>query len=344
MTLKPPTETTPNNPGWQTLLADVITDSTELSNLLELSTDTLTNSIRASQDFALRVPRAFVARMQKNNLQDPLLQQVLPIAAELQIIPGYTRNPLQEKRANPLPGLLHKYFGRVLLLVAGGCAIHCRYCFRRHFAYAENAPGKAEYAAILDYIRSDSSIHEVIYSGGDPLLAQDHVLASLTQDIANIPHVTTLRIHTRLPIVIPERITAELLYWFTSTRLQPVMVLHCNHANEIDNSVIDALSRLRQANVTLLNQAVLLKGVNDDVDALINLSKRLFATGVLPYYLNLLDKVHGAAHFAVSAARARRLVGAMISALPGYLVPKLVQEKSGMPAKCPLLPTILHRD
>lgn len=323
-------------PAWQTSLSNVVTDPAELCQLLELPPHALNNAGFAHQDFALRVPREFVARMQKGNLDDPLLKQILPVADEMQAMPGYSNDPLQEKQANPLPGLLHKYQGRVLLLVAGGCAVHCRYCFRRHFSYAENVPGKPGWEAILNYIAADSSIREVIYSGGDPLLLKDEVLAVLTQKLAAIPHVTTLRIHTRLPVVIPARITDALLSWLTGTRLQPVMVIHSNHAHEMDAGVIAELERLRRAHITVLNQTVLLKGINDDADTLIKLSQRLFSGGVLPYYLHMLDAVQGAAHFTVSTDTARQLVATMADHLPGYLVPKLVREVPGMKAKCPI--------
>lgn len=325
--------------SWQKALADVITDLDELCALLQLN-PTQFNSDHAIVDFALRVPRCFVARMKKGDLKDPLLLQALPQAEEMQLTPGYTQDPLQEKKANPIPGLLHKYHGRVLLLIAGSCAINCRYCFRRHFSYKENTPGKIGWDVALNYIAENPLISEVIYSGGDPLLAKDEILAAITQKIAAIPHVTTVRIHTRLPIVIPDRVTDTLLNWLTNTRLKPVVVVHCNHANEIDVHVEQAIQRLLKAGIVVLNQAVLLQGVNDSAETLIALSKRLFAVGVLPYYLHLLDPVQGTAHFTVAALDAKKILGEMTNKLPGYLVPKLVQEKAGMLAKCSLLPDI----
>jgi EF-P beta-lysylation protein EpmB len=313
----------------------VITSARELCALLQLDLPQFLSQT-ATAEFALRVPRSFVARMVPGDLNDPLLKQVLPIAAEMQLAPGYSHDPLQEKKVNPVPGLLHKYQGRVLWLLSGGCAIHCRYCFRRHFAYQENTPGRAGWEAALNYIVQNPDISEVIYSGGDPLLLKDELLAELTQKIAAIPHVTTLRIHTRLPIVIPERVTEGLVDCLRKTRLQAVVVLHCNHANELDSNVAQALQPLRQAGITLLNQSVLLRGVNDDAEVLIALSRRLFAVGVLPYYLHMLDAVQGAAHFAVSLDKARELKEVLRGALPGYLVPRLVQEKAGMASKCPV--------
>lgn len=332
--------TPPTRLPWQQALADVITNIQELCHILQLDPAPFLEPHKGL-DFGLRVPHSFVARMTKGDPNDPLLRQVLPLAEEAQITPGYTHDPLAEKTTNPIPGLLHKYHGRVLLLVSGGCAIHCRYCFRRHFAYHENTPGQAGWDKAIAYIAAHPDITEVIYSGGDPLLLKDDFLASLTEKIAAIPHVTTLRIHTRLPVVIPERVTPALCDWLKNTRLQTVVVLHCNHANEIDTQLAQAIQNLRQAGVMLLNQAVLLAGVNDATETLIALSKRLGAVGVLPYYLHLLDPVQGTAHFAVPMEEAKKLWEALLPKLPGYLVPKLVQEKAGMPAKCPVFPDAL---
>lgn len=318
---------------WQQQLKHAITDPAELYARLELDPATLPNAHTASAEFSLRVPLPFIARMEKGNYHDPLLQQVLPQGIEQTPTPGYSHDPLQEQRFTPIPGLLHKYHGRVLLLTSGGCAVNCRYCFRRHFPYAQHQLDERHWQQALDYIRADSSIFEVILSGGDPLLARDAVLERLSAQLALIPHLTLLRIHTRLPIVIPERITPELLTWFTHTRLKPVLVLHSNHANEIDADVADAVTRLRRADVLVLNQSVLLKGVNDQVDALVALSHALGRIGVVPYYLHLLDPVQGAAHFAVNARIAKRLHTELRGRLPGYLLPRLVTETPGAYAK-----------
>jgi len=322
-----------NNLSWQTALKNAVTEPQQLLELLELNSALLPAAQQAAKLFPLRVPRGFIARMQKGEPLDPLLQQVLPLGAELIETSGYVSDPLQEKSANPLPGLLHKYHGRVLLTVTSACGVNCRFCFRREFPYAENNPGVAGWEAALQYIAADPSIHEVILSGGDPMVAADKQLAALTAKIAEISHVTTLRIHTRLPIVLPERITAELIQGLTTTRLQGVMVLHCNHAQEIDAHVIAAMKMLQDAGITLLNQSVLLKGINDSVVTLVALSKKLFSAGILPYYLHQLDKVRGVAHFEVDDARARDLVAHMTQQLPGYLVPKLVREIPGVAAK-----------
>lgn len=323
-------------PGWQQSLVNVIRDLDELLTALQLSPDRAPYDLSHCRDFPLRVPREFVARMQPGNWHDPLLLQVLPLARELAYQPGFEADPLGEASANPVPGLIHKYRGRVLVIVSGGCGIHCRYCFRRHFPYAENNPGRADWEGMLDYIRADTSIHEVILSGGDPLVASNRLLADLVRQLAAIPHLQTLRVHTRLPIVIPQRVDPDCLAWLTTSRLKPVVVVHANHANEIDSNVRGALLRLRAAGVTTLNQAVLLAGVNDSLEQLIALSEQLFDAGTLPYYLHLLDRVDGAADFDVPEHRAIELVQGMLANLPGYLVPRLVREVAGAASKIPL--------
>ena len=326
--------------SWQEELANSVRDPEQLFALLALPADQLDVARAACRDFALRVPRPYLSRIKAGDLNDPLLKQVLPIGDELLAAPGYSADPLGENDANPIPGLIHKYQSRVLLVVSPNCAINCRYCFRRHFPYGDNKPGRNEWQRALDYIAADPSINEVIYSGGDPLASSDKQLAWLTEQIAAIPHITRLRVHTRLPVVIPQRVTDNLISWLTGTRLKPVMVIHCNHANEIDTEVTEAMSQLKSAGVTLLNQAVLLKGINDDVETQVALSERLFSAGVLPYYLHVLDKVQGAAHFEVSDDRARHLAGELLSRLPGYLVPKLTREQAGASSKTPLAPIL----
>ena len=320
---------------WQKELASAFTQPEKLLEYLELDPRAFEHHIKARKLFPMRVPRAFAARIEKGRIQDPLLQQVLPLADEFVEYPGFSEDPLQEQQ-NSQPGILHKYLSRVLLIVRGGCAVNCRYCFRRHFPYGENSVNKQGWLDALSYIRSDTNINEVIYSGGDPLMAKDEFLAWLTEQIESIPHVTRLRIHTRLPVVIPNRITPELLNWFTGSRLSSVMVVHINHANEIDASLKEKLLQLRRAGVTLLNQAVLLKGVNDDIESQVALSESLFEAGVLPYYLHMLDKVQGAGHFEVDEKTARKIMAGLIKRQPGFLVPKLVREIADQPGKTPL--------
>jgi EF-P beta-lysylation protein EpmB len=320
--------------NWQNQLRDTITSAQQLLGMLNLSAEEVGFSEEACAEFALKVPLAFVRRMQAGDPMDPLLLQVLASRHELQLVPGYQSDPVGETGAtNPHRGVIHKYLGRALLIVSGNCAVNCRYCFRRHFPYAENQNSRQQWQAALQYISADQSIREVILSGGDPLVVTDRQLHELVSSIAAIPHVRRLRIHSRLPIVIPDRITAGLLDAICHPRLQTVMVAHCNHPNEIDDSVTRAMTAMRKRDITLLNQAVLLAGVNDNAPTLIELSEKLFAAGVLPYYLHLLDKVQGAAHFDTPEHRARKLMGEISSRLPGYLVPRLAREIAGETSK-----------
>jgi EF-P beta-lysylation protein EpmB len=320
--------------SWQQQLRNTLTTADQLLSRLNLNAEEVGFSAQASAQFSLKVPLAFVNRMRAGDPKDPLLLQVLASAQELQKVPGYGNDPVGETgSSNPQRGIIHKYHGRVLLIVSGGCAVNCRYCFRRQFPYSDNQNSRTQWREALLYIRSDSSIEEVILSGGDPLVATDRQLAELVIEIASIEHVRRLRIHTRLPIVIPMRITDTLLDAICHPRLQTIMVVHCNHPNEIDPSVHTAMSALRRRDITLLNQSVLLAGVNDDAETLIALSDKLFAAGALPYYLHLLDKVQGAAHFDVCEERATLLIGEMASRLSGYLVPKLAREVVGAGSK-----------
>ncbi len=320
---------------WQQELAGGIADPHELLRLLEVEPRTLPAPVLTAAPFPMRVPHAYVARMRRGDPLDPLLRQVLPIAAETCDAPGYVADPVGDLAAEAVPGVLHKYQGRALLITTGACAVHCRYCFRRQFPYAESHAARDRWAAALDYLRRDASIREVILSGGDPLTLGDAKLAELVHALEDIPHLRRLRLHTRLPVVLPSRVDDRLLGWMGGTRLQKVVVIHANHANEIDAWVVEAVRRLQTVDVTLLNQAVLLAGVNDRAGALCDLSEALFAAGVLPYYLHLLDPVAGAAHFDVPRPRALRIMSELRAALPGYLVPRLVRELAGSPSKVP---------
>jgi EF-P beta-lysylation protein EpmB len=322
--------------SWQKALSDAVRDPAELLSLLELPRDLLPAARKAAQTFPLKVPRSFVARMAKGDPADPLLRQVLPLGAELQTAQHYSTDPVGDLTASPVPGVIHKYHGRVLLVASGACAVHCRYCFRRHFPYQDNHARKNRWQPALDYIASDPSITEIILSGGDPLTLSDQSLQDLLAGLSPISHLLRLRIHTRFGIVLPQRIQPDLVQLLTTSRLQTVVVIHTNHANELNNEVISAMARLKQSGITLLNQTVLLKSINDNPDDLVNLSERLFAAGVLPYYLHILDKVQGAAHFNVDIAAARQLHCSMLARLPGYLVPRLVEERAGYSHKVPL--------
>lgn len=314
---------------WQDSLADLITDPGELFAILNLDHRFLSAARAAAAVFPLRVPRAFAARMERGNVNDPLLRQVLPLGIELEPAAGFTKDILRESGANPVPGLLHKYQSRVLVTLTSACAVHCRYCFRRFFPYEDNNPGRAGWAKIIKYIQADPAINEVILSGGDPLSVSDSLLLDFTDRVSTVPHIKRLRIHTRFPIMLPERITDSFMAWAASLSMQLVMIVHVNHPREINADVSAMLQRLHDAGITLLNQSVLLKGVNDDAKTLADLSEILFASGVLPYYLHTLDKVEGAAHFDVDLDTARRIHAMVNQMLPGYLVPRLVSEIPG---------------
>lgn len=316
---------------WQMELAQAISDPAQLLRALDLEPSL--GCTASGRNFSLRVPQSYVARMRKGDPHDPLLRQVLPITEEQAIALGFSYDAVGDIKAMTIPGLLHKYHGRVLLIATGACAVHCRYCFRRHFPYADANASTGQWEAALDYIRADTSIREVILSGGDPLSLSDHRLAVLVNRLAEIPHLHTLRVHTRLPIVLPARVNDTLLAWLTGSRLRPVVVVHVNHANEIDDAVRAALGRFIAAHVPLLNQSVLLHGVNDSVTALADLSHALFDTGVMPYYLHMLDRVLGTAHFEVDEVTACRLLDGLRRIVPGYLMPRLVREREGAPNK-----------
>lgn len=321
---------------WQQALAEVVTDPAELLSLLDLDPGLLPAAIAAGRAFRLRVPRPFIARMRRGDPADPLLRQVLPLGEELLAVPGYGTDPLAEAGHVRDAGLLQKYQGRVLAIASGACAVNCRYCFRRHFPYQEHTPDTAHWERLLADIAGDPSVEEVILSGGDPLLVSNRRLAWLVGELAAIPHLRRLRVHTRLPVVLPARVDAALPGILAGTRLVPVLVVHANHANELDEPFRLAMARLADAGVQLLNQSVLLRGVNDSPAALSDLSHRLLACRVLPYYLHLLDPVAGAAHFDVPEPEAVALMTAISARLPGYLVPRLVREVPGRPAKSPV--------
>lgn len=317
---------------WQVELQQGVRDTAELWRLLELP-EALRPATYESPAFPLKVPRGFVARMRKGDPADPLLRQVLPLHAETQAMPGFIADPVGDGDAVAVPGTLHKYHGRALIITTGACAIHCRYCFRREFPYADHHALGAAWPQTLAYLAAHDDIHEVILSGGDPLLQSDARLAAMFASLAAIPHLRTLRVHTRLPIVLPSRVTRELLSVFTQQRLTPVVVVHANHPQELDATTADALRSMANAGIRLFNQAVLLRGVNDDADCLARLCTRIFELGVTPYYLHLLDRVQGAAHFEVAEAEALALHSTLEARLPGYLVPRLVREVPGAPAK-----------
>lgn len=320
-------------PAWKIALKTAITDPVELLQALDLSPNLLPELLKGQALFPLRVPRGFLARMEKGNPRDPLLLQILPFSLEADTVPGFVDDPLEEQAANPVPGLLHKYYGRVLLIANGLCAVNCRYCFRRNFPYEDQRSTDPAWTQVLGYIAKDPSITEVILSGGDPLTLTDSSLQSLFSGLKKLPHVGTVRFHSRIPVVLPERIDSNFLALFEHFPFHPVMVLHVNHPNELNKEVHTALSALKKAGFTLLNQSVLLKGINNTVDIQIALQRKLFSFGVLPYYLHLLDRARGTAHFEVSLPEAQKILATLTCQLPGYLVPKLAREVAGLGAK-----------
>jgi EF-P beta-lysylation protein EpmB len=320
-------------PPWQEALARAIRDPETLWNVLELPASGLSEARRAAESFPLLVPWEYVRRMERGNPNDPLLRQVLPLGDECHVAPGYLVDPVQDAAARLTRGLLQKYPGRVLVITTGACAVHCRYCFRRHYPYEDESASRRRWSDILAVIRHDMSLEEVILSGGDPLSLPDSWIAELVQQLAEVEHVRRLRLHTRVPIVIPQRVTDQLLDWARGTRLTTLFVVHVNHPRELDAACRTALSRLVDAGIPVLNQAVLLRGVNDCVEVLETLCRELINLRVLPYYLHQLDPVAGAHHFYVDVAEGQRLIAQLRQRLPGYAVPRYVVEIPGEPSK-----------
>jgi EF-P beta-lysylation protein EpmB len=315
--------------AWQQELRDAVRTPAALCEALGLPAEMAERAAGVAGSFPVFVPPSYLARMERGNPADPLLLQVWPAAAEDAVVEGFTRDPVEDAAFALRPGLLQKYAGRALMVVTGACAVHCRYCFRRHYPYEESPPSESVWKTAIEALEQARSNEEIILSGGDPLTVTDNRLAWLAERLAAVPHLRRLRVHTRLPVMIPSRVTDELLTWLTGTRLTPVMVIHANHAQELDAAVGEALRRLREAGVMLLNQTVLLRDVNDSVDAQAALSLRLIKLGVTPYYLHQLDRVQGAAHFEVPIARGREIIAELRRRLPGYAVPQYVQEQPG---------------
>ncbi len=323
--------------SWQQQLATAISDPMQLLDQLGIPHSAFPDCQLAGENFPLKVPHCYVDKMQPGNPDDPLLRQIMLSGQELEQVAGYSTDPVGDMNAAATPGLLHKYHGRVLLIATQTCAVHCRYCFRRHFPYTDNQPARDQWQSAINYITEHTEISEVILSGGDPLLLSDQKLADLLDKLESISHLKRLRIHSRIPVVLPDRISDELCQRLDSSRLDCCLVIHANHANEIQESEIHSLHKLRSCNISLLNQSVLLAGINDDVDTLSKLSERLFSSGVLPYYLHYLDPVSGAAHFNVNKAKAIELMNELQSRLPGYLLPRLVEEIAGKGSKLPII-------
>lgn len=315
-------------------LAILMTKTTD-SLCQQLNLDPKTLNVQESP-FRFKAHADFIEQIEVGNPNDPLLKQILPIQLETKFHPDYHDDPVGDLQKNPTPSLIHKYQGRVLLMASPKCDIHCRYCFRRHFPY-EQQINQRHWQIALETIQADSSIHEVILSGGDPFSLSEVALVNLIEQIEAIAHIQTLRIHTRTPIVAPSKAPQNaLLEWAKQSRLNKVMVVHCNHANELSAKTAGLLKLYKERGFHLLNQSVLLKDVNDSSDTLAELSHALLKQGVLPYYLHQLDKVQGASHFEVTDDIALQIHETLRKTLPGYLVPKLVREIAGEPYKTPL--------
>jgi EF-P beta-lysylation protein EpmB len=319
--------------GWQEAMRTAIRDGVELCRRLSLPAEYEEAAARAGRFFPVFAPLGYVAKMRPGDPHDPLLRQVLPLGEELDQPAGYTADPVADNTAALTPGLLQKYRGRALMITSGACAIHCRYCFRRHFPYRDAPHSLAQWQPAIDRLAEDGIVEEIVLSGGDPLTLVDSQLRQLVDRLAAIPQLRRIRVHSRLPIVIPDRVGEEMIGWLRATRLTPLVVVHANHPAELDDAVGNAIGRLVDAGVPMLNQTVLLRGVNDDVETLVSLGRRLVDLRVLPYYLHQLDRVSGAAHFEVPIEEGRRLVDQIRARLPGYAVPRYVQEVAGAPYK-----------
>jgi EF-P beta-lysylation protein EpmB len=319
--------------AWREAMRTAVRDPERLCRMLQLPKEIEAAAQRASRQFPLFAPHGYIARMRKGDSNDPLLRQVLPLADELDDRSGFTQDPVGDMPSDRGNGILQKYHGRVLIITTGACAVHCRYCFRRHFPFSDSPPSIARWEAVIREIQHDSSIKEVILSGGDPLTLVDSLLSQLAGLIAHVPHVRRLRVHTRLPIVIPQRVTGALVDWLNGSRLQPIVVVHANHPQELDAEVQSALAVLADAGVILLNQTVLLHGINDDAETLVQLSERLLDCQVMPYYLHQLDRVAGAAHFETTVDRGVALIKQMRARLPGYAIPRYARELAGESSK-----------
>ncbi|WP_245659028.1 EF-P beta-lysylation protein EpmB [Marinomonas spartinae] len=331
---------TDNDVTWSEHLSQALTQLPELIHHLGLPQSMIKHGKQAHQAFRLFVPRPYLSRIEYANPTDPLLIQVLPSTHEMLAITGYSKDPLEEADHNPQKAIVHKYKRRLLVITTGSCAVNCRYCFRRHFPYADNQLAQAEWDSVIDYLAAHPDINEVILSGGDPLMMKDALLADKVRKLEALPQIKRLRIHSRLPVVIPQRVCQDMLNWINASHLDIIMVWHINHANEVDEQVTHAAQRLKQSGVTLLNQGVLLRGVNDTIEAQVNLSEAVFKAGIIPYYMFTLDPVEGAAHFDISIEEAQRLMGKVAAELPGYLVPRLAKEIPGRAAKTVLAPIL----
>ncbi|ALB01750.1 hypothetical protein ACH24_03415 [Francisella persica ATCC VR-331] len=316
---------------WKKALKESFYSPIELLEFLQLDSDQAKVSLNITRKFKMIVPRSFADRMQKGNINDPLLKQVLPTVDEEVIDQAYSSDPLEEKNYNKVPGLLYKYQGRVLLIGQTSCAVHCRYCFRKEFDYKGNIPGRKDWLKAFEYIANDKSIEEVILSGGDPLLNNDEVLEFFIENIQQINHIKRLRIHSRIPVVLPERVTTKLLKALSEHRLDTILVIHVNHPNELDDNVSEVLKKIHKSGIIILNQSTLLKDINDDANVLYTLSTKLIKAKVIPYYIHSLDTVSGTRHYSVD--NAKDIMKKLSEICSGFMVPVLTKEIPGYPSK-----------
>lgn len=331
------TRTPGSRQDWRTAIRRTIRDTESLSRALGRTKADIGADDAAHRSFATLVPPAWLDKIDVNDPNDPLLRQVLPIATENEVVSGFIDDPVGDRAARRNGGVLHKYHGRALLVTTGACAINCRYCFRRHFPYSEHLASRGRWKAACAYLKDHPDVTELILSGGDPLMLSTDLLQDLTDQLQSLPHIQTLRVHTRMPVVMPERIDDDLVRWLSRWPGRLVVVIHCNHPNELGPDVASALERLVSSGARLFNQSVLLKGINDRWQVLAKLSQQLFDLQVQPYYLHQLDRTAGTAHFEVDQENAKSIVRQLMAHLPGYLVPKLVQEKAGGEYKQPVL-------
>ena len=318
---------------WQYELANSFKKPIELLNYLEI--DPKGYDFSATRLFPMLIPQHFVSLMKKRDPFDPLLLQVLPLEKEFYNSVEYSEDPLQEQQG-AIPGLLHKYKSRILLILKTGCAVNCRYCFRRHFPYKDNKISKKDFIYIIDYIMAHPEINEVILSGGDPLMATDDYLTQIFANLNTLTQIKRIRIHTRLPVVLPNRLSSSLIHLLQNNPKPIIIVFHINHPNELCTIFYNKIKQLQHSNITLLNQSVLLKDINDNIVVLSKLSEKLFNYHILPYYLHVLDKVKGATHFDIETDKIYQLQQQLLAELPGFLVPKIVKEEANQASKTPI--------
>lgn len=320
-------------PLWRQIQRETFTDWKKLVDFLQLDLDSPKARLLTHSSFPLNLPLRLAQKIQKNCWNDPVLIQFLPTTEEEKESPLFVLDPVEDEAFRKTPKLLHKYQARALLLSTSACAMNCRFCFRRNFAYETT---EKKFEKELQEIRLDTSLSEILLSGGDPLSLGHTQLESILKELEQIPHVKRIRFHTRFPLGIPERIDADFLKLLGGCEKQIIFVIHCNHAHEFDDTILESLRQIQRLGVIVISQSVLLKGVNDTVEALEELFLLLINNGILPYYLHQLDRVQGAIHFEVPETTGKELIAELQKRLPGYAVPKYVKEEAHKPHKTPI--------